>query len=179
MPKTLERTRKQIAKKRHGAIDALHQFSRDSKRLHKAQVRDDRLEKLAAVKKKQDKPLIARVKFFQGAAQENENIPLDADKIQIAINQFVHLDDEEYDAIKKARRPGRGPSSREDVLKMKIQSLEKEQQNGFYLPDLSTQDTIDLLNRWEGSWGGLASLSWVRVSKTGDVRPSAFPPSAQ
>lgn len=57
MPKTLERTRKQIAKKRHGAIDALHQFSRDSKRLHKAQVRDDRLEKIAAVRKKQDKPL--------------------------------------------------------------------------------------------------------------------------
>lgn len=57
MPKTLERTRKQIAKKRHGAIDALHEFSRDSKRLHKAQVRDDRLEKLIAARKKHDKPL--------------------------------------------------------------------------------------------------------------------------
>lgn len=57
MPKSLEKTRKQIAKKRHGAIGALHQFSRDSKRLHKAQVRDDRLEKLAHARRKQDQPL--------------------------------------------------------------------------------------------------------------------------
>lgn len=57
MPKSLEKTRKQIQKKRNGTIDGLHQFSRDSKRLHKAQVRDDRLEKLAAARKKHDQPL--------------------------------------------------------------------------------------------------------------------------
>lgn len=45
--------------------------------------------------------------------------------------RFVHQDDEEYSAIRKARRPGRGPSAREDMLKMKIQALEKEQQKGF------------------------------------------------
>lgn len=57
MAKTLEKTRKQIAKKRNGDIGALHQFSRNSKRLHKAQIRDERLEKLAATRKKQDQPL--------------------------------------------------------------------------------------------------------------------------
>lgn len=110
MPKTLERTRKQIAKKRHGAIDALHEFSRDSKRLHKAQVRDDRLEKLIAARKKHDKPLsslpfrepetsfkltfepihlVARVTYFQKVAEKNENRPLDSGKIQDAINQWA------------------------------------------------------------------------------------------
>ncbi len=43
MPKSLEKARKKIAKKRHGAIGALHEGSRDSKRLHRAQVRDERL----------------------------------------------------------------------------------------------------------------------------------------
>jgi len=57
MPKTLEKTRKQIAKKKGGQVDALHQNSRDSKRLHRAQIRDDRLEKLAAARKKNNKPL--------------------------------------------------------------------------------------------------------------------------
>lgn len=57
MAKTLEKTRKQIAKKRNGTIDALHQHSRDSKRLRKAQVRDERLEKIAESKKKRDQPL--------------------------------------------------------------------------------------------------------------------------
>lgn len=57
MAKTLEKTRKQIAKKRNGTITALHQNSRDSKRLHKAQVRDDRLEKIAEARRKKDQPL--------------------------------------------------------------------------------------------------------------------------
>lgn len=47
------------------------------------------------------------------------------------------------------------------------------------MPDLSTKENINALSNWEGSWGGLASLSWVRVTKTGEARPSAFPPSAQ
>lgn len=55
MPKTLERTRKAIAKKK-GPIESLHQYSRDSKRLHRAQVRDEKLEKIAASRKKSDKP---------------------------------------------------------------------------------------------------------------------------
>lgn len=57
MPSTLAKTRKQIAKKRQGNIGALHQGSRDSKRLHKAQVRDERLEKIAASRKKNEQPM--------------------------------------------------------------------------------------------------------------------------
>ena len=57
MANTLEKTRKQIAKKRKGVVDGLHQRSRDSRRLHRAQVRDERLEKLAEARKKRDRPL--------------------------------------------------------------------------------------------------------------------------
>lgn len=57
MAKTLEKTRKQIAKKRNGTIQALHEKSRDSRRLHRAQVRDDRLEKIAEARRKKDQPL--------------------------------------------------------------------------------------------------------------------------
>ena len=57
MAKTFAKTRKQIAKKRNGVIDGLHQKSRDSRRLHSAQVRDERLAKLADARKKRDKPL--------------------------------------------------------------------------------------------------------------------------
>lgn len=53
MPSTLEKTRKRIAKKK-GPIDAIHQHSRDSKRLHRAQARDEKLEKVAAARKKTD-----------------------------------------------------------------------------------------------------------------------------
>jgi translation machinery-associated protein 16 len=57
MPKTLEKARKAIAKKRGGELPAMHQYSRDSKRLQRAQIRDERLEKIAASRKKHDRPL--------------------------------------------------------------------------------------------------------------------------
>lgn len=45
--------------------------------------------------------------------------------------RFVHQYDEEYDSVKKTRRSGRPPSAREDLLKMKIEALEKEYQHGL------------------------------------------------
>ncbi|KAK6953584.1 hypothetical protein Daesc_005889 [Daldinia eschscholtzii] len=122
MPKTFERTRKAIAKKK-GAVDSLHQYSRDSKRLHRAQVRDEKLEKIAASRKKNDKPYPLR---------QNDSQPLQMDVIHELIKTFVHQYDEELNEIKKARRPGRPASTKEDLLKVKIDNLQKEYQNGFY-----------------------------------------------
>lgn len=99
--------------------------------------------------------------------------------------------------MKKARRPGRPASVKEDMLKMKIAGLVKEQLNGFCkcdislerqvlptngttdVPDISKQANIDLLDRWEGAWSFLGSMSYVRVSKDGTIKPSSFPPSGQ
>lgn len=55
MPSSLEKTRKAIQKKK-GPIDSLHQYSRDSKRLHRAQIRDEKLEKVASSRRKTDRP---------------------------------------------------------------------------------------------------------------------------
>lgn len=45
--------------------------------------------------------------------------------------RYVHQHDEEYDAVKKTRRPGRPANVKEDLLKMKVEALQKEYQNGF------------------------------------------------
>ncbi|KAH6847378.1 translation machinery-associated protein 16 [Chaetomium sp. MPI-CAGE-AT-0009] len=176
MAKTLEKTRKQIAKKRNGNIDALHGKSRDSKRLHRAQVRDDRLEKIAETRRKRDKPLLARAKFFQEVVQENGNKALELEAVQAKVNEFVHQYDEEYEEVKKTRRPGRPASAREDLLKMKIEALEREHRDGFYLPDLTVDANVQVLSRFEGSWSYLTSVAWVKLSAAGNVKPSSFPP---
>ncbi|KAK4242867.1 translation machinery-associated protein 16 [Achaetomium macrosporum] len=178
MAKTLEKTRKQIAKKRNGKIEALHEHSRDSKRLHRAQVRDDRLEKIAEARRKRDQPLLARVAFFQDFVREHGNKPLGLQAIQSKIHEFVRQHDGEYEEAKKARRPGRPPSTREDLLKMKIFALEKEYRDGFYMPDLSTETNVQLLSRFEGSWSYLTNLAWVKISASGTVKPSSFPPQS-
>ncbi|KAK3321649.1 translation machinery-associated protein 16 [Apodospora peruviana] len=177
MAKTLEKTRKQIAKKRNGAIEAMHQNSRDSKRLHKAQIRDDRLEKLASNRKKRDRPLIGRVAFFQEFARQHENQALDLEAIQLKINEFVHQYDEEYAEVRSTRRQGRPASTREDLLKMKVEALEKEYRDGFFLPDLTSEKNVQLLDRWDREWSYLPNLAWVKISATGNIKPAKFPPS--
>ncbi len=62
MPTTLEKTRKHIAKKRGGMPSALHEKSRDSLRLHKASVRDQRLQKLASARDKKEQPICKMAK---------------------------------------------------------------------------------------------------------------------
>ena len=44
---------------------------------------------------------------------------------------FVRRYDEDLDDIKKARRPGRPPSAKEDMMKARISALEKEYEGGF------------------------------------------------
>ena len=56
MQRTLDKTRKQIVKKK-GPMGTVHEGSRDSRRLRKALARDGRLGKLASNRKKQEQPL--------------------------------------------------------------------------------------------------------------------------
>ncbi|KAI0862071.1 translation machinery-associated protein 16 [Xylaria cubensis] len=175
MPKTVERTRKAIAKKK-GPIDSLHQYSRDSKRLHRAQVRDEKLEKIAAARRKKDQPYIKRTAFFQEALKQNNGEPLSIDVIQELIKTYVHQYDEELDEIKKARRPGQPAKPKEDLLKVKIAHLQKEYQNGFLLPVLDTQENAALVQKWEGSWSYLTNFKWARIRSDGTVKPASFPP---
>lgn len=56
MPKSLEKTRKKISKKK-GNITALHENSRDVQRLKRAGMRDDKLAKVTSRRRKNDRPL--------------------------------------------------------------------------------------------------------------------------
>lgn len=57
MANTLAKTRKQIAKKRGTNNLVLHEKSRNTLRLHKAHVRDQRLQKLATARGKKEQPI--------------------------------------------------------------------------------------------------------------------------
>ncbi|KAK9771599.1 putative Translation machinery-associated protein 16 [Seiridium cardinale] len=175
MGTSLEKTRKRIAKKK-GPIEAIHQYSRDAKRLGRAQARDEKLGKVAAARKKSDQPWIERAAYFQEAVKQHEGKPLQLDVVQELIKGFVHQYDEELSDLKKARRPGRPASTKEDLLKVKISTLEKEHQIGFLVPELTTEEGAQRLEKWEGSWSFLTGLKWVRITDDGKVQQSSFPP---
>jgi translation machinery-associated protein 16 len=99
MGTSLEKTRKRIAKKK-GPIDAIHQYSRDAKRLGRAHARDEKLGKVAAARKKTDQPwsmshhlsvkrvaeltkiAVERAAYFQEAVKQNEGKLLELDVVQ-------------------------------------------------------------------------------------------------
>lgn len=57
MPTSLQKVKKRISKKRGGVVNSLHARSRDSKKLHKASIRDVRLERLAEARNKKEQPI--------------------------------------------------------------------------------------------------------------------------
>lgn len=96
--------------------------------------------------------------------------------------------------MKKERRAGRPASTREDLLKMKIAADEREYENGFCqyshvfgriiliqidMPDLTSEDNVVFLDRWEGAWSYLSTLKWVTITINGEVKESKFPPKGQ
>ena len=106
MPKSLEKTRKKIAKKKRN-INALHENSRDSQRLRRALMRDDKLVRVASARRKNDQPLsepvhsyldsedwyiaVERAAYFQEAIRSNDGKPLEKDAIQTLIRAQVTL----------------------------------------------------------------------------------------
>jgi hypothetical protein len=74
---------------------------------------------------------VNRVSTFHELIQENDGKPLPLDDVKSHIATFVHQFDEEAARLKKERRPGRPPSTKEDLLKMKMEGLAKEWEVGF------------------------------------------------
>lgn len=223
MPKSFEKTRKHIAKKKNN-VTALHENSRDTQRLRAAKMRDDKLTRVASARRKHDQPLrmarlhlinthllifiVGRVNYFQDAVRKHGSKPLEMKAIQKLIEEYVigseddrfsalivkslvHQNDKELSELKEQRRPGRPASTREDLLRMKIATDEKEFTNGFCayllltrdyanaktdLPDLTDADNVTFLDRWEGSWSYLSTLKWVRINSSGETQDTSFPP---
>ncbi|KAF2174750.1 hypothetical protein K469DRAFT_613427 [Zopfia rhizophila CBS 207.26] len=170
----LSKVQKHITKKK-GKNVSLHENSRDTHRLQRASARDDKLNRLAAVREKQNRPYLLRLKFFQTAAAEHD-ATLTIPGIQNLIDNFLHRDDEELATLKANRRPGRPPSTREALLKQSQAAESGEYSSGFWIPDLEDPENLRTLKIWNGQWANLNTMKFVRIAKDGAKRESSFPP---
>jgi hypothetical protein len=77
----------------------------------------------------------------------------------------------------KSRSPLSKRSTKMDSVSKNAPSLLFYQLTvSLVLPDLTKEDNVALLDRWEKSWSFLSNMSWIRVSPSGSVKPSSFPP---
>jgi translation machinery-associated protein 16 len=44
------------------------------------------------------------------------------------------------------------------------------------MPDLSQEDVVKALFKWNGNWSGLSSMKFIRLTKDGGKQASSFPP---
>jgi translation machinery-associated protein 16 len=119
--------------------------------------------------------IVERIEFFQSAAKEQTSI-FALPEIQVLIEQYIRRYDEELAALKAERRPGRPPSTREDLLKQKQATEMGEYKSGYWLPDLEDVVNLQVLKEWDGKWTSLHKLKYVRIAADGAKKESMFPP---
>lgn len=97
----------------------------------------------------------------------------------LRVIRYLSRDDDELRKLKNERRLGRPSSTREDLLKQRITTEEREYDTGFWIPDMENMDNINILREWDGTWTSLNTLKYVRLGRNGLIHLSSFPPNGQ
>lgn len=175
MPRALHKVQKQISKKKGGKPTALHENSRDARRLRQAGAREDKIARIMNAAAKSNQIYVERVAWLQEAVKQYEEPPSEPE-IQQLVQDFIAREQEELDEIKAAHRPGRPKSKAEERIQDRVDAEEREYKGGFWMPDLRNEGCVEKLKRWGGQWGGLSTMTYIRVVKDAEIKPSSFPP---
>ncbi|EHY58753.1 uncharacterized protein HMPREF1120_06756 [Exophiala dermatitidis NIH/UT8656] len=194
MARSLGKVQKQISKKRGGKPNSLHENSRDARRLRTAAAREEKLSRMmdAAVRANQvygDYDLaspcpvrrsnqcfkVDRVAWFKSAIEGSVG-SLSDEEMHVLTQSFIDREDEQLAEARAQRRPGRPPTKLEDQITLRKDAEAREFRGGFWVPELRNEQSRAKLERWAGEWGGLNTLDFVRVVKSGTIKPSSFPP---
>ncbi|KAK5114369.1 hypothetical protein LTR62_002621 [Meristemomyces frigidus] len=175
MPSKLAKVQKHVTKKKGGKPTALHEDSRDARRLRKAGARDDKIHRQHNVREKANRSWLERVAFLQDNLPETLH-PLEVPAIQELIAEYLGRNDDEIGQLHSERRPGRPPGTRLTLLEQLRSGEGKEYETGFWVPNLADEVTLVKLDGWKGDWIGLANMRFVRVDAGGKVHESQFPP---
>ena len=89
---------------------------------------------------------------------------------------FIDREADELAEAREQRRPGRPPTKAEERILQRKEAEDHELRAGFWVPELRNQESRAKVERWAGAWGGLNTLDFIRVLKSGDIKPSSFPP---
>ncbi|PWY92653.1 translation machinery-associated protein [Aspergillus heteromorphus CBS 117.55] len=172
--KALSKVHKHIAKKR-GAVQALHEFSRDARRLRKANARDDRITRVSANMSRGRQTYVDRISYFYEAIPEDAGA-MSEDEMKDLVIRYINRSVPEIEQLQSERRKGRPPSKREEALLQRTDVENKEFKTGFWMPDFSEVDVVRALAAWNGDWSGLSTMKFIRITKEGGKQVSAFPP---
>ena len=175
MPSKLSKVQKRVTKKKGEKAKSLHENSRDAQRLRRAGARDERVSRVSAVREKSNKRWIDRVAFLQDGLPDILH-PLEKGQMHALIQGYLGRNDEELQQLQRERRSGRAKSTRQSLLEQQRATERQEYESGFWLPDLSDEETLLKLDKWPGDWSGLGILKFMRLDSNDGLHESQFPP---
>lgn len=197
MPSSLNKVTKTISRKRQGkagkstSLNALHENSRDAKRIRRAASRDQKVLRQEKTRRERDGRLLSRMAFFHAALQMPGSTTVPS--LHALVQQFLSRHTAELEEHVAQRRSGRPKTARHVALEALKDVEEKEYDTGFWTLDTRDPDNARKFVRdWSGEWGGLGQFKFVRVRrlKEGEgamddapgeevgVTESGFPPTA-
>lgn len=177
MPRALNKVQKHISKKKGGKPTALHENSRDARRLRTAGAREDKIARIATAAARSNRIYVNRVAWMKDHLGEL-NTPLTDEEVIQVVKDYIAREDDELNELKAAQRPGRPKSKAEERIQVRIDAEEHEFASGFWAPDFRDEEALQKLQRWTEDWAGLGYLKVVRVYKNGEIKASSFPPKS-
>jgi len=176
MPSSLHKVQKHVNKKKGVTkAKALHEDSRDARRLRKAAVRDERVVRLHSQVNRAHHQWTERIAFFKDNLPDTLH-PMELPQIQEIIRQYLDRHDVEVADLKAERRVGRPASTRQTLLEQAREMERKEYESGFWAPDMREDETLLKLDAYGGDWLSLSNMRFIRVDVNGNVHESQFPP---
>ena len=61
-------------------------------------------------------------------------------------------------------------------MRHRRENEQREYRSGFWVPELRDAESRLKLERWNGEWAALNTLTFVRIVSEGGIKPSSFPP---
>lgn len=162
--KSLLKVTKSIGNNKH----KVHPKGRKLQQLERATLRDEQLEK----KKRQhaDSKTIEflRYSFLQDLINSDdlsEKQTFSVEEIAKFIDLFIARDNEELEQLKKTKRANRPPTNRQLLLEQRKKAENQEFNIGFLCPSLMEADTVEVLKKWNGTFGSLNQLKKIRLKR--------------
>ncbi|CDK28424.1 unnamed protein product [Kuraishia capsulata CBS 1993] len=164
MAKSLGKVQKALKSSR----GAVHPKGRKFKMLNRATLREKKLQdaKVKHAEKRGGENLI--YSFFQQAilTPQYQKDSFSVDEIRTFIEAFITRDDEELEALREDRRPGRPPTARQQHLEERIRKEQHLFETGWPVPDLQDAESVKHLKNWNGSPGGLTIIKKIIVKES-------------
>ncbi|KAI9331735.1 translation machinery-associated protein 16 [Obelidium mucronatum] len=148
-----------------------HPYSRKAGQMRRAFAREERVDKLKTMKDADRMREVDRMVWFKYALPD-EVAAATPEMVHDLIDQYIHRNDDEVEALKATIRPNRPKPAKLGLYDMLMGKDRHEYRTGMKVPNMTDAANVVRLRQWEGDYNGIGAIKMVSVvasSKPGGI----------